>query len=53
MRSEVKNQTEACEGPQEVNIEKGKSFMISLVGHDDMFTVFGREDFYVLVTLKG
>ena len=38
---------------RKVNIEKGKCFMISLVGHDDMFTVLGSEDFYVLVTLKG
>ena len=37
---------------RKVNIEKGGSFMISLVGRDGMFTVLGREDF-CWVTLKG
>ena len=36
----MKNQTEACEDPEKVaHVEKGGSFIISLVVHDDMFTV--------------
>ena len=47
VRCEVKNQTEACEGPHtgRCSLRKVGLFMISLVVHDGKYTVVSRVNF--------